>query len=103
MLPKDSAEAAGDGTGGIQEEEHDADTENQPEPTSKKSEFRIGEYSVGTTFGTGRKGIISGQSEQLNFFEDCYSEDKIQFYDKVACLGHINYTLVMNLTWSEVI
>ena len=40
ILPKDSVEAAG---------EHDADSENQPESTSKKSEFRIGEYDVGTT------------------------------------------------------
>ena len=71
---------------GMREEEHDADLENQPESTSKKSEFRIGKYSVGTTIGTGRKGITSVQSEELTFSNDYYSEDQIHLYDKVACV-----------------
>ena len=84
VIPKDTTEAAGDGAGGMREEQHDADSENQPESTSKKSEFWIGEYSVDTTIGTGGKGITSGQSKQLTFFKDYYSEDKIYPYNKVA-------------------
>lgn len=61
VLPKDSAEAAeaaDDGTGRMREEDHDADSENQPELTSKESEVRIGGYSVSTTIGTGRRGKV---------------------------------------------
>ena len=58
VLPKDTAEAAGDGTGGKREEEHNANSENQPTSTSKKGDFRIGEYNVGKTIGTGRKGKV---------------------------------------------
>ena len=86
VIPKDTTEAAGDGTGGMREEEHDAHLENQPESTSKKSEFRIGESSIGTSNGTGGKGITSGQSEQLTLFKDYYSEDEIHLNDKVATL-----------------
>lgn len=86
VITKDTTEAAGDGTGGMREEEHDADSENQPESTSKKSEFRIGEHSVGTTIGIGGNGITSGQSVHLTFFKDYYSEDNIYPYDKVACV-----------------
>ena len=86
VIPKDTTEAAGDGTGAMREEEHDADSENQPESTSKKSVFRIDEHSVDTTIGTGGKCINSGQSKHLTFFKDYYSEDKIYPYNKVVSL-----------------
>ena len=74
--PKDFAEAAGDDTSGMPEEEKDAgsennadpeddtglendtDTEDQPQSTSKESELWLGWYKVGTTIGTGRKGKV---------------------------------------------
>ena len=58
VLPKDSSEGAHEGSGGMSEELHDAGLEDQPESTSKRGEFRIGEYTVGTTIGTGRKGEV---------------------------------------------
>ena len=58
VLPMDSADAVDDGTGGMRDEEHDADSENQPESNSKESEVRISGYSVGTTVGTGRRGKV---------------------------------------------
>ena len=58
LLHLPSSSGAGDSTGGMRKEEHDADLENQPESTSEKSEFRIGEYSVGTTIGIGTGGKV---------------------------------------------
>ena len=84
VIPKDSTEAAGDGTGEMREEEHGANSENQPDSTSIKSVFRIDEHSVDTTTGTEGKGITSGQSKQLTFIKDYYSEDNIYPCNKVA-------------------
>lgn len=58
VLPKDSTEGAGDGTGGMREEQHNVVLKDQPESTSKMGEYRIREYSIGTTIGTGRKGKV---------------------------------------------
>ena len=58
VLPEDSAEGAHDGSGAMQEEQYEAGLEHQRPSTPKKSEFPFGEYTVGTTIGTGRKGEI---------------------------------------------
>ena len=58
VLPKDSSEGAHDGSGAMQEEQHEAGLEGQLLLTSKMSEFPFGEYTVGTTIGPGRKGEL---------------------------------------------
>ncbi len=58
VLPKDSSEGAHDGSGVMQEEQHEAGLEDQLSSSPEKNEFPFGEYTVGTNIGTGQKGEV---------------------------------------------
>ena len=51
--PQNSTEGAGNGTSGMREEQFGVVREDEPESTSKKSEYRTRWSSIGTTIGTG--------------------------------------------------
>ena len=57
-LPEDSAEGAHDGSDGMREEQDDAGLEDHLSPNPKRSEYPLGEYTVGRTIGIGRRGKV---------------------------------------------
>ena len=90
VLPKDSAEGAYDGSDAMQEEQHEAGLEDQLPSTPEKSEFPFGEYTVGTTIGTGRKGEV-----KLAWKKDRSHRVAIKFIRREPTASDIIYPLMI--------
>ena len=83
VLPKDLAEGAPDGFGGMGEEQHYAGLEELPKSTSKRREFRFRGYNIGTNIGTGRKSSV-----KLAWREDSAHPVAIKFISGASNTNH---------------